>query len=42
MTSTFRNLSKNKDHSIRKFEKIKDHGRTIATKILEKNKDHYF
>ena len=32
--------SKNKDHSIRKFVKIKDHIRTIGTKILGKYKDH--
>ena len=33
-------FSKNKDHSIRKFAKIKDHIRTIGTEILGKYKDH--
>ena len=37
---TIKIFSKNKDHSIRKFAKIKDHIRTIGTKILGKYKDH--
>ena len=39
-TGFIKKKSKNKDHSIRKFEKIKDHIRTIGTKILGKYKDH--
>ena len=39
-TGTIKKNSKNKDHSIRKFVKIKDHIRTIGTKILGKYKDH--
>ena len=34
-------VSENKDYSIRKFAKIKDHIRTITSKILGKYKDHY-
>ena len=41
-TGTIKIFSKNKDHSIRKFAKIKDHIRTIGTKILGKYKDHYY
>ena len=40
-TGFIKKNSKNKDHSIRKFAKIKDHIRTIGAKILGKYKDHF-
>ena len=33
-------VSESQDHGIRKFAKIKDHIRTIASKILGKYMDH--
>ena len=41
-TSFVRKNSENKDHSIRKFAKIKHHISTIGTKILGKYKHHQY